>query len=239
MDTESIFQTIQAISLTVAALIAIYSINAWRNEFVGKRRIDLAEEVLVRFYEARDAVRAIRNPFAFAGEGSSRQAGEREAPDEKQILDQAFVAFERYEKHSDLFNQLQSLRYRFMAQFGVDAVQPFDDLSRALNEIFISARMLGRYYWRERNRPNRRTEEEAQQRVAETERHEAVFWQTAEDDDIATRVDRAVARIEEISNDVIRREPKRGFPWLFPWRLPIRIARKAKDAMSSEKVNSL
>jgi hypothetical protein len=89
MDAESVLQVIQAVSLIVAALTAIYGINAWRSEFVGKKRIDLAEEVLVRFYEARDAIGAIRNPFGYVGEGSTRQAGEHESAEEKQIFDKA------------------------------------------------------------------------------------------------------------------------------------------------------
>jgi len=56
MDAGSILDTIQALSLVIAAWAAIYGINAWRSEFVGKKRIDLAEDVLVRFYEARDAI---------------------------------------------------------------------------------------------------------------------------------------------------------------------------------------
>ena len=85
MDTESILQVIQAVSLIVAAWTAIYGIRAWRSEFVGKKRIELAEEVLVRFYEARDVIRIIRNPFGYVGEGSTRQGAEGEAPEEKQI----------------------------------------------------------------------------------------------------------------------------------------------------------
>ncbi len=125
MDTESILQVIQAVSLIVAAWTAIYGINAWRNEFVGKRRIELAEEVLVGFYEARDVIRIIRNPFGHVGEGSTRQAADGEPSEMKQILDNAYVVFERYEKHKEVFNRLQSLRYRFMAQFGADAARPF------------------------------------------------------------------------------------------------------------------
>jgi hypothetical protein len=99
MDTESALQIIQAVSLTVAAWTAVYGINAWRREFVGKKRIDLAEEVLARFYEASDVIRIIRSPLGYVGEGSTRQAGENESPEAKQILDRAYVVFERYEKY--------------------------------------------------------------------------------------------------------------------------------------------
>ncbi len=54
MDFTSILQGFQAVSLIVAAWTAVYGISAWRREFLGKKRIDLAEEVLVSFYEAKD-----------------------------------------------------------------------------------------------------------------------------------------------------------------------------------------
>lgn len=218
--------------MTVAALAAIYGVGAWRNEFAGKKRIDLAEDVLVRFYEARDAIRAIRSPFAFAGEGSTRQASERETAEEKQALDQAFVAVERYEKHSEVFHNLRSLRYRFMAQFGSDSVHPFDDLNDILNRIFISARMLGRYYWRERNRPTWRSDAEEQKHIAQTEKYEAMIWESVEDDDIASSVDGAVSQMEKICSRVIRREPKGWFGWLPVLRLPV-LGRREDDRMQS------
>jgi len=34
----------QSASIIVASVVAIYGIDAWRREFVGKRRMELAEE---------------------------------------------------------------------------------------------------------------------------------------------------------------------------------------------------
>lgn len=214
MDIESILQAVQAISLTVAALVAISGITAWRKEFVGKKKIDLAEEVLVRFYEARDVFRVIRSPFGFMGEGSSRQAGEHERPEEKEILDKAYVVFERYEKHKEVFSHLQPLKYRFRAQFGAEAVGPFDSLSSCLNEIFIAARMLGQTYWRDQGHRAWATEEEFQRHLAEMHRLESIFWETRIEDDVITpRIDAAVATVEGICSEVMHPESKPTRPW--------------------------
>ena len=227
MDTESILQVIQAVSLIVAAWTAIYGIRAWRSEFVGKKRIELAEEVLVRFYEARDVIRIIRNPFGYVGEGSTRQGAEGEAPEEKQILDNAHVVFERYEKHGELFNRLQSLRYRFMAQFGVDTAQPFDDLAGILRDIFISARMLS-HYWRDQGRRIWPNENAFPEHLAQMQRHEAVFWEMSGDDEINQRVEDTVKKIEAICSSVIRQVPKRGFLSLIPRRSSTPTSRKSR-----------
>ncbi len=52
----NIADVITAVSVAIAALAFVVGVNAWRREFVGKRRIELAENVLALFYEAQDAI---------------------------------------------------------------------------------------------------------------------------------------------------------------------------------------
>jgi len=139
MDWSELFKNI---SIIIAAWTAVYSIDQWRREHRGKRQAELAEEVLSLFYEAKDAIGHIRNSFSFSGEGASRKAGENETPEQKEAYDKAFVVFERFNSHLELFNKIHATRYRFMAQFGAEAAKPFDTLRRLTNEIQVSARML-------------------------------------------------------------------------------------------------
>ena len=46
----NIADVITAVSVAIAALAFVVGVNAWRREFVGKRRIELAENVLALFY---------------------------------------------------------------------------------------------------------------------------------------------------------------------------------------------
>ena len=94
----TIADIITAVSVAIAALAFAVGINAWRREFVRKRRIELAEDILARFYEAQDAIREIRNPFSYGREGTTRKRSEHETPEESKLLDQAYVVFERYQK---------------------------------------------------------------------------------------------------------------------------------------------
>ena len=64
----------QSVSVIFASLFAIYGINAWRREFVGKRRIELAKEALDLFHQARDAIGYIRNVRGFAREKEKRES---------------------------------------------------------------------------------------------------------------------------------------------------------------------
>ena len=115
MDFSELFKNI---SLIIASGAVIYGVNAWRREFIGRRRIELAEEALVLFYEAKDALRWIRSPGGFVGEGQTRKPRENETPEEKEIFDHAYIVIERYNKQQELFNKIHAMRYRYMAKFG-------------------------------------------------------------------------------------------------------------------------
>src|SRR6202012_4354907 len=117
----------QSVFVCLTALIALLGINEWRRQTVGKRKIELAEQVLASFYEAGDLFVWVRSPAAFGGEGETRQA-EGEDENVRRSRNTYFVPIERMQKHSELFAKLQSQRYSFMALFGSDAVAPFDAL---------------------------------------------------------------------------------------------------------------
>lgn len=63
MTLSDWLNVVQAGSVVVAAVVAARGINTWQREYIGKRRMELAEEVLAMFYEARDAIRDVRAPF--------------------------------------------------------------------------------------------------------------------------------------------------------------------------------
>jgi hypothetical protein len=67
-----VLDIVQSIGVIVAACTAIYGIGAWRREHEGRRRYELAEDVLASFYEARDRIASIRSVFGFESESSSR-----------------------------------------------------------------------------------------------------------------------------------------------------------------------
>jgi hypothetical protein len=203
----SVLNSLQSISVIVASVVGsgtvIYGINAWRREYAGKRKLELAEEVLALFYEARDAIRFIRNPFGYVGEGSSREAAANESPEEKRINDQANVVFERYSQRKELFNKINSMRYRYMAQFGKDSAKPFDNLNGIISDIFGAAQMLA-YYWKRQGSRQWKNEEERQQHLEEMHKSEAVFWQmTPAKDEITPRLEAVISEIEAQSAKII------------------------------------
>ena len=191
------------ISVILGALALISGIRAWRREYIGKRKIELAEDTLMLFYQARDAIRDIRNPFGRIGEGSSRQKAENETESETELLNRAYVVYERYQKHEEMFNKLQSTRYRFMARFGRENEIPFVELNKILNEIFIAAQMLGTHYWQRQGRVKMEGEE-FKKHLEEMHKYEAIFWfQGEKRDEIGPRVEKVIKQVEDITKSTL------------------------------------
>ena len=108
----------QAGSVALASWAIINGIDAWKREFIGKRRIELAEETLAKFFEVKDAIIMIRSPFGRIGEGSSRAPAPGETEAETEVLNRGYVVVERYQKAEKTFSDFQVLKYKFMAAFG-------------------------------------------------------------------------------------------------------------------------
>ena len=187
--------------MVVTAGVAIYGITAWRREFRGKRQIELAEDVLALFYEAKDAISAIRSPFSYGGEGSTRKPVEGEPDQEKKVRDTAYIVWERYDKHQGVFNKLHSMRYRFMAQIGKEEAEPFEQMREIVNRILNAAGSLSGL-WVERSRLPYKSEEK-KELSNEVRRLEAVFWWQGSKDEIDKEVAEIVSRIEKTCESVI------------------------------------
>ena len=194
--------TLRDISLIIGIWVSIYGIDSWRREYIGKRRIELAESVLAMFYEAKDVISYIRSPFGFEGEGSSRKKKESETPEEAKLLDQAYVVFERYDKTKDVFNKLKSVRYQFMALHGTSAIKPFDELNKIVNNIFFAARMLSTFWLRQGRVPME--EEQFEKHIKDMHKYEAIFWdEFDENDSINNKLSDVIKSIEEICRPII------------------------------------
>jgi hypothetical protein len=169
-----------ALGVLAACWAIIAGIDAWKREFIGKRRIELAEQLLAKFFEVKDAVAYIRNPFSNSEEGKSRQRSGSELADEAELLDRGYVVVERYTKKESVFAEFNALKYRCMAGFpSHEAESIFTDTFSTVNSIFSSARQLATHYWKRQGRVVM-SPKEFQRHLDEMHRHEASsgIWMT-------------------------------------------------------------
>ena len=207
MAVSEIFDIIESTGVLAASATAVYGVLSWRAQVRDKRRYELAEEVLALFYEAADAFRWIRSPVGFEGEGGTRRASDGESAEAKRILDQAYVAAERYRKKGAVFDRLHALRYRFMATFDPALAKPFDELRQVVNHVVQSGARLG-HLWLQQAQPIRRRQADEQRLREQIEKHEAVIWSDWSDesagDQIQQRVDAAVSEMETACEGILR-----------------------------------
>ncbi len=188
---------LQNIAVIIASLTAVYGIISWRREHIGKRKIDLAEEVLCSIYEIKDVIKYIRAPFSLVGEGSTRVRSKNETEEQSKILDDAYVVVERYNSQKDVFSKFYKLKYRYMANFGKNSEQPFLLIRNITNEIFLAARMLGQRYWKNQGRRTM-TQDEFQNHLKKMEKFEEIFWEHDDNDEINTKLEEAINICESI-----------------------------------------
>jgi hypothetical protein len=199
--TQIISSVTTCAAMVLASLVAIYGISSWRREFKGKRRIELAEDTLALFYQARDAITAIRSPMSYGGEGSTRKQAENETENQKQARDRAYVVFERFNKHQEVFNKMLSMRYRFMAEIGKDKSAPFEEIRLIINEIFIAAQILADLWAKRIEHLEANTQEKHYKNIR---KYETIFWWgIPEEDEINKRANNAISAIEKTCESII------------------------------------
>jgi len=203
----------QLVAVISACWAIISGVGAWKREFMGKRKIELAEQALANFFEVRDAISFIRNPFSSSSEGTTREKNPAELPDESELLNRGYIVVERFQKKEKTFTDFSTLKYRFMASFGRDSEDIFKETVRVTNSIFASARMLSTHYWQRQGRVHMEAEE-FQRHLDEMHRHEGIFWEVGGDDDeINAKLQTILTRLEGITAPCFQ-EPMTSYSWL-------------------------
>jgi hypothetical protein len=193
-------EVVGVVGTTVATMMALYGLDAWRREHPGRRRIELAEETLALFYEAVDAIQRTRNPFSMRHEQPQLMRDEFESDAEYHARQRAAIVTNRLEEHDALFARLHAMRYRFMAQVGKVEAQPFDDIRTVATDIRLAAYMLTRLW------PRHTFEDPAsfEEHRAKIEKFEAVFgWGDEETDPIPPRMATIIEAIEQTCGRII------------------------------------
>lgn len=153
---------------------------------------------------AEKKIAVIRSPASYVGEGKTRKRRENENPEETEILDNAYVFYERYEKEKEPFLKLATLKFRFIAIFGKDANVPFDEIAKILSDILFAASRLGNRYWKDQGRRNF-TEQQFEKHLKEMEKYENIVWTSYENDEMELKVDKCIGKIEKYCLEIMHK----------------------------------
>jgi hypothetical protein len=183
---------LQASAIVVTAYFASRGLNAWRQQLLGKRRFEVAEEMLLAAYKAQSVMAHVRNPMTF-GEGQIRPRAKDERPGNADAKDMYFAPLARMQKLDDDFAQWSKVKYLAETYFGPGASAPFHAIRRSFQTVAVAARMLVE------------TVGELAPSDPRKKQWEAEIWDTRQPDDpITASVAAAVRDVETICRPHLR-----------------------------------
>jgi hypothetical protein len=128
----------EAIAVIVGVIVTIGTLNAWRKQNLGKRKVELGEQALLLFYELRDNLIWIRRPLQDCTKENAVEQFERNRSE-------YYNRFMSLEALDSVVSSLAGQRDMFRVYFGADAGKPFDaiieltrKLQRNVREVFTT-----------------------------------------------------------------------------------------------------
>ena len=190
-----------ALAALGAAGIAWGSLSTWKSEMVGRRRLEIAEDTLALFYEAKEILLWVRVPASYDGEGASRPRGENETENVRSLLDAYYAPIARISRRSEFFASLDAKRYRAKALFGDKAEHVFQEMKASVSNIQGAALLLIHSF----------REGTPQQTQEEFERHKRwrdTIW-GGDDDEWGQRINNAIKTAEDLFRPIITKAAAR------------------------------
>jgi hypothetical protein len=219
MQIKDWVDLLQAISILVGIWVGIAGLSAWRQEFISKRRIKLAEEWLASAYAFRDAIRSIRNPFWSGAEGKTRPKDPTEEADEPEVAqakNRGYVFWERFDYHRPTIGNFGKMKYQVMARFGNRNEEIFTRSNLILARLRSAADSLARY-WLEMAQGETGPEPE---HIKNAKRR---IWSSEDTDVFADELDAVIESIEKVVNAVA--QEKHGLADMLNWPMKWRISK--------------
>lgn len=193
---DEIAPLVQAAVVLVTGFVAVRGLSAWERQMIGKRKAELAEQVLVSFYDARDVFQFVRTNALREGEGKTRQPDKGETEQIQKMRNMYFVPIERLIREKELFAKLRAQRYAFRSYFGAKSNAPFETLAQAHSKLQFTASSLINI-----------SAFDATDKVVADQRSDllnTLGWGTgARPDDLDKSIDAAVSEIEALCKPIL------------------------------------
>ncbi|NNU81463.1 hypothetical protein HMH01_13560 [Halovulum dunhuangense] len=190
---------VTAVAAAGAAGFAYVGLKTWRQEMIGRRKAELAEDLIAGFYEARDIFMSARSPGALGSEYDEIDLGAVEGHDYEEILKTFYLPVSRINHSRETLASLHARRYRARVLFGSDIDEAFAILRSVEAGIISSSNLLRRLVLAATQSGQDPLKNE---RFREYE--ERLFYAGENDDAIKSELDQAVQKVEELCSPAIR-----------------------------------
>jgi hypothetical protein len=124
---------------TTIAITGFRTFERWRREKIEERKIELALEALSLAYESKAVFGHIRSLVMYKGEGDDVPGKGGESDEHKRHRQSFFAVLKRIEASNDYFTRIWALQPKFIAIFGENTEDIFDQLHKARRDIEAAA----------------------------------------------------------------------------------------------------
>jgi hypothetical protein len=188
---NAVFNAVTAVAACLAAVFAFRGLHTWKSETLGRRKAELAEDLISGFYEARDIIMFARSPGSYSSEWEGIKLGEHDdLPEETKEL---LLPLARIDRNRKPLADLHAKRYRARALFGGQIDEAFSALQTVEALMRTSFRIA---FARAKHHPKNGNGLSADETYR---KHEArLFWDGDNEDEIKKELDAAVARVERM-----------------------------------------
>lgn len=196
VSIQDIADIVQAIAVIVVAIPAFIGVNSWRAQLIGKRKIEISEEILTLVYNLQGVIKWARHPASFGGEGEERAGRDQEPENQRRLNDSYYSRVSRLSEHTDDFARLRSASMLFRAYFGDQGQDSLAAFNTVRNRINSAVGML----------INHSRDDQYPQHLREE--FQNTIWDTStedESDEISLQINNAVADIESICRPILTR----------------------------------
>jgi len=193
---DQIAPLVQAVMVLITGYVALRGLTTWRQQMVGKRKAEIAEQVLVNFYAVRDVFQWVRTSSFGASEGETRQPSEPELDQVARMRNVYYIPIERLNREKELFAKLRAQRHEFTAYFGKNNITPFETIFKIHHDTVVNSQLLVRMAQYDAIlQPVMNARDEMLNRLG---------WGKAErPDETDKAIDAAVSKIEELCRPIL------------------------------------
>lgn len=195
IDLGSVPDWILALAAIIAAAQGWRTLSQWRREGAGRRRMELAEQVLADFYQAQHQISKVRHPIGHLTEAYQRVGRDEEDEAVREWRDMYYPTFARLEQVSPFFAGMKARQFQAQAVFGDKLDAAYDKIELVLYRVRIAAEELYE------DDPSVRQPTEAGFAKHLVLRAD-IWWDR--DDELAKEVEGAIKQVEDVLRKQVR-----------------------------------
>ncbi len=170
---------ISSLSSIIVVVIAIIALNTWKREFVGKKKIDLACEIMEKACNVQDIIIGARSQLSFSTE-TDKILEELNKQETKAIYtDKIHFLLPKYRIQQNLntINDFLKLKNKAQLYWNKDVIKSFNEINELLNKICFYSLDL----YIDKNLPKKYLDE-----------YKKIVFEQYENDDVSLKVQKII-----------------------------------------------